>query len=120
MSGILTLLPGVVGTSSALAVRANNVTGSGRGVNLSGFVTTKQLPNTYVTGGTAPYTYAWARVSGSTGPAVSDATRANPTWSGFAAEGSPETAVWRLTVTDDASATATADITVHLKWTSLQ
>jgi len=119
MSGVLSLLPGVVGAGASLAVTANNVTRVETGFAGSGLVTTNQSPNTVVTGGIAPYTYAWARVSGSTVPAVSSATVATPSWSGVCASEVEEAAVWRVTVTDAAAAEATADITISLNWFNL-
>lgn len=67
------------------------------------------------TGGTAPYTYAWTRISG--GPrwnaaADSPATAAS-TFSGTGfISGLPATGVYRMTVTDALLATDTADVTV--------
>lgn len=119
MSGVLALLCGVVGGSSGLAVTANSVTRTQSGFSASGTVTTTQSANANATGGTPPYTWAWARVSGSSDIAVSSATSQDPSWSAAVLDGAPEIAVWRITVTDDNSNTATADITITLRWNNL-
>lgn len=65
-------------------------------------------------GGTPPYTYAWARQSGSTDIGGGGGTADETTFSA-SGDGSPTSsysAVWRITVTDDVAATATYDFTV--------
>lgn len=66
--------------------------------------------------GTAPYTYAWAYVSGDVTMTVTSASSASTT---FARTGmvlhNSYTTVWRATITDNTSATATADITVTIE-----
>jgi hypothetical protein len=103
---------------SALSVSANNVSGSASGFASSGFVSTGG-PNTTVTGGTSPFTFSWARISGSTVPQISSATAQNPGWSNANTPEGTNTATWRVTVTDANSNTATADITVTLTWINL-
>lgn len=116
MTGILVKAVGHGG--SGLAVTANNVTKSSSGLAASGLVTTTQLPNPNVTGGLAPFEYVWEYVSGSTEPLVSDDAVANPTWAAIVEDGTPEIAVWKVTVTDAAAATAEVNITVTLIWVS--
>ena len=118
MSGALTFSAGI-GDDGGLAVTANNVTKTSSGFAASGTVTSTQLPNANPVGGSSPYTYVWARISGSTAPAVSSATARNPSWSGTVTDGVVEAAVWRVTVTDALSATAEVDITVTLIWGNL-
>lgn len=85
-------------------------------ISKTGLTSTLTTASVTVTaaGGTGPYTYAWTKVSGDSISAVS-ASSATTT---FTATGlaSPEsrTAVYRCTVTDAASLTATVDITVTI------
>lgn len=66
-------------------------------------------------GGTSPYTYAWTRQSGSTAISADSASSATTTFTGTSlASGSTYDAVFRCTVTDDASATAYADVSVSI------
>jgi len=104
---------------SALSVTASNVSGFDSGFASSGFVVTSGSPNTTVTGGTSPFTFSWARVSGSTVPQISSATAQNPNWSNAITPDGGNEAIWRVTVTDANSNTATADITVTLTWVNL-
>lgn len=67
-----------------------------------------------VTGGEAPFAYAWSYVSGSSQIVLSDATSQTATFSSdwpSNINGS-RTAIYRVTVTDARGSTATADITV--------
>jgi hypothetical protein len=71
------------------------------------------------TGGTPGYTYAWAYVSGHTGFTISpNSTSAAVYWTHSAAN-QIVTAVWRCTVTDSASATATVNVTVSMDHSGL-
>ena len=66
-------------------------------------------------GGTSPYTYAWTRQSGSTDISADSASSATTTFTGTnLASGSTYDAVFRCTVTDDASATVSADVSVSI------
>lgn len=116
MSGALAVLTGA--SKKSLTVSANNVTGRASGYNPSGTVTSG-IPNTSPEGGTASYTYSWAKISGSDTPAISSATARNPTWSGTVTSTGPTTAGWRVTVTDAEGATAEKSIDVTLEWNSL-
>jgi hypothetical protein len=115
MSGILTALVGTV-SSSEFSVLANDVTRAQFGRSSSGLVTTTQLPNTTPIGGTSPFTYNWAYVSGSMIVEPTFTGIANPTWSAIVNELAPEIAVWRVTVTDATNATAVKEITITLIW----
>jgi hypothetical protein len=63
------------------------------------------------TGGTAPYTYAWAYVSGDTFT-IDASTAATTTFTRTVGSSTMYSAVYRCTVTDAAAATATIDVTV--------
>lgn len=72
------------------------------------------------TGGTAPYTYAWTWFSGGTGIAIDSPTFDDTTFSATNnLDGTILTGVARCTVTDDVSATATADVAVQLVFPSV-
>lgn len=60
------------------------------------------------TGGTAPYSYAWTQLSGTT-VTLSSASAQSPT---FTAPGTGGTLTFRLTVTDAASQTSTDDVSI--------
>lgn len=115
MSGVLALFVGS-GAGGNLSVTANDVERTLAGFAGSGTVSTNIGPSTYVTGGQSPYTYNWNRVSGSTVPAVSNSTTANPSWSGIVLDSVVESAVWRVTVIDSLGKTASVDINVLLSW----
>jgi hypothetical protein len=107
MAGAATVLP--------LAVVASNVSRTRQGATPDGVVTTVALPNTTITGGVGPYTQLWTRQSGDS-PTISDDELLNPTWSATVNSGDPNVSVWRVTVTDAMSSTASFDITVTLTW----
>lgn len=66
-----------------------------------------------VTGGTGPYTYSWARLSGSAAIYADSSTSASTTFSASICFGT-RSGVWRCTVTDSLSATATVDVSITL------
>ena len=110
-------------TFSTLSASANvgSVTGSGStgvpGANIS--VTTGSVTVT-PSGGSAPYTYAWTNVSGTTAT-VNSATSATTTFTRNAAGsngGTNYTGVYRCTVTDSAARTASVDVTVSTTHTN--
>lgn len=71
-------------------------------------------------GGTSPYTYSWARNSGSTLISADSASAATTTFTGTTlASGSTYTAVFRCTVTDNVAATTTVDVTVSITRTAM-
>jgi hypothetical protein len=108
------------GTSNIppLSVTADDVSGFDSGPSVSGSVTTSDSTNTTPAGGVSPYTYAWTNISTSSGntPTVSSSTAQNPSWTASVSDGIDSVSVWRVTVTDDVSTTAQADITVTLTW----
>ena len=80
----------------------------------TGSVTTDAATAT-PTGGTGPYTYAWAYVSGDAGLSANSSTSATTTWTGsITALGQDKTAVWRCTVTDSLAATASSTVGVSI------
>jgi hypothetical protein len=65
--------------------------------------------------GTAPYTYAWTRTSGSTKLSAASATSATTAFNAVdLVVNEPQAAIFRCTVTDNASATATWDVYVSV------
>lgn len=82
----------------------------------AGLVTSNSVTITPV-GGVAPYSYAWAYVSGSASPAVSSATAQTVTWSASSSPVATVNAVWRCTVSDSGGSTpVTVDVNVELTW----
>jgi len=77
-------------------------------------------PDTVATpsGGTPGYTYSWTRISGSTAITAGSPTSASTSFSGTVPIGGSISAVFRVTVTDSAGATATADVTVSFSYDS--
>lgn len=66
------------------------------------------------TGGTGPYTYAWARISGSSAVNVSNPTGSVVSFSANVSKNDSRSATYRCTVTDSLSATTTVDVGVSL------
>jgi hypothetical protein len=97
---------------SAFSVTADDVGNSG--VTIAPDTAFSTSPNTTPVGGTAPYTYSWAYVSGDASITLNSAGIQNPTWERFFAVGDSVAAVWRVTATDANSNTATDDINVTL------
>jgi hypothetical protein len=99
-------------TGSTLAVTASpsTVTATGGTTTITSSASTASA-----SGGAGGYTYTWARISGSTGiSAVSPNSQATTfTAIGLAAD-EARSAVFRCTVTDAASATATVDVSVTI------
>lgn len=93
-----------------LSVSANNVFGAGFQNSQSGSSTAAP------TGGLAPFTYAWTRVSGET-LITSGANSAKANFaSGILDPYQTRQAVYRVTVTDSLGQTASADITVLFQY----
>lgn len=68
-------------------------------------------------GGIGPYTYSWARTSGS--GSITSSTSATTTFSDVLAPDSSSSGVFRCTVTDSHGSTATADVTAYFDRYSL-
>lgn len=118
MSGILVALGAAAQGGGGLTVTANNVTGTAEGFSGVGLVTAAQLPNTLVTGGVPPYTYAWTKDSGSGIATPSSASAANPQFSAVTDE-TGDVSDWELVVTDSALNSTSVIITISLYWTNL-
>lgn len=104
---------------SAMSVTTNTTAeGFGADFAFSGPVNSGAA-GTSVTGGTAPYTYSWTRITGSTVPQISSSTAQNPYWFNDNTPDGFHSATWRVTVTDANGVTATSDINVTLQWNSL-
>lgn len=69
-------------------------------------------------GGTGPYTYSWAKVSGDSAVSANSPTAATTDFSAIVPRDGERSAIWRVTVTDSLSATASADVSVTLTYTS--
>lgn len=106
---------GIAGKAAAVAAgfRASaSPTSVGKTTTSAGGTT----PTTTVTpvNGTAPYTYAWTRVSGDASTSANSATSAATTFSRSSMSvGVSYNSTWRCTVTDNVAATATCDVSVH-------
>jgi hypothetical protein len=79
-------------------------------------VTAKITPA--LSGGLAPYTYLWERLSG-TGIAISSTTIAAPTFSAGLADGDSATSVYRCTVTDSIGTSVADTATVYFEYNTL-
>lgn len=66
------------------------------------------------TGGTAPYSYAWTYVSGDS-YTINSPTSSSTTFRTILIANEPKIGVYRLTVTDAAAATVSADVTVEME-----
>jgi hypothetical protein len=107
----------MVSGGMAVSLSDTNVTGSGESTGGSIHVTSETVTAT-VSGGLAPYTYAWSRVIGDevTITAPTSATTA------FTETQHPDlilTGTYRCTVTDATTKTAQADCTVTLTFTDI-
>lgn len=85
------------------SVVAGSVTGAG--------TATSNAATATPTGGSAPYSYSWARIGGASGAANSP-TSATTTFSKTLGNGDETSELFRCTVTDSFGTTATADIIV--------
>ena len=70
------------------------------------------------TGGTAPYTYAWTRVSGDSAILCTQPALAATQFQANMAKNSDRIATWRCTVTDDAAAVRTVDVQVLITYSN--
>lgn len=69
-------------------------------------------------GGTGPYTYAWTYVSGSSAISADSPTGASTTFTANVSKNGSKSAVWKVTVTDSLSATASANVSIDLYYTT--
>lgn len=117
MSGIQMAL--MQGAQTALGVGASDVSGFEFGSSSSGSVTSIGTPGTSVAYGTGPYTYSWTLESSISGavPTISpSSSNPNPDWTATVVDGTDSVSIWRITVTDSLSATASTTIKVTLTW----
>jgi hypothetical protein len=106
-------LPGGGGGSFSATASPGSAVGSVTDSFLITVVTSNAVAVTPA-GGTAPYTYAWTKVSGDSAPVPSSYTNSNVTFSASVGRDQERTATWRCTVTDSLSATTTVDVGVTL------
>lgn len=86
----------------------------------SGASITSASTTVTATGGTTPYTYSWARTSGSNLISADSAAAATTTFTGTTlASGTTYEALFTCTVTDNVAATATTTVTVSLTRTGM-
>lgn len=114
-----------IAVAAGLSVSLNSGFASGSFINspASNSPPTRAVATTPATvatpsGGTAPYTYAWTRISGSTAISADSPSSASTTFSGSVGVNAVISAVFRVTVTDASAATATADVNVDLQYDS--
>lgn len=99
-------------TTSPLAASVDDSTPYGDGEQGTGTIWSNAATVT-ASGGTAPYTYAWSKVSGDT-LTVESSTAASTRFGHSSATVGTWTGVYRCTVTDAASNTATVDVTATI------
>ncbi len=111
LPGSVNNLSTVLGASAAPSVIQKTDTGAS--------ITTASTTVT-ATGGTAPYTYSWTRISGSSSISANSASSATTTFTGSSlASGTTYDAVFRCTVTDNVAATKTVDVSVSITRASM-
>lgn len=101
--------------STSPALSASNAPDPATGGTLGTGTAISETVTCTPSGGTGPYTYAWTRISYTSGTAPtsnSAATAATAFTQTGLGPGDTESAVFRCTVTDSLAATATADVTV--------
>lgn len=99
-----------ISTTLALTATPSSVSKTDTGASITTASTTVTA-----TGGTSPYTYSWARTSGSSLIAADSASAATTTFTGTTlVSGSTYDAVFTCTVTDNVSATATTTVSVSI------
>lgn len=97
-------------SSLSASVSASSVSKTGTAASL----TTASVTVTPI-GGSTPYTYSWARTSGSSSIAADSASAATTTFTGTSlASGTTYNAVFTCTVTDNAAATKTVTVNVEI------
>lgn len=114
-AGAITLPTGFYGKSGTPAFSASN-NGPANAAGAGPSQTTNSVTVT-PSGGTAPYSYAWAKDSGDTISANSP-TAATTSFTGSTADGETASAVFTCTVTDNVGAKAYTSVVVTLTDTS--
>lgn len=112
----LTLPGGSTPSTPTATANRTLVSESVQGVGLAKTITTPPV-TVSVVGGTAPYTYAWTRVSGNAAISADSDTSSSTTFSGVVPRDNTYTAKFRCTVTDALSATDYIEVIVSLTYT---
>jgi hypothetical protein len=101
----------------SVALNTTVVTGSNSGAASSGSVTSSTVTGT-VSGGVAPYTYAWQYVSGDATVAANTPTAANTSFTNASVpDALPKIAEYQLQVTDNNGAVVVSELVeVQLYW----
>jgi hypothetical protein len=95
----------------------NTASGSGSGAASSGLVTTTGTTTATPSGGTAPYTYAWTRVSGDITISINSPSAATTSFTASVADGVPKEAAFKCTITDaNGTIVETNEVSVYLEW----
>lgn len=103
------------GGGSGLSATVSPGSVSGLVVDDATFVTvTSNSATVTATGGAGPYTYAWARVTGSSAVSATSPAAATTTFSATVPLWGMRLATMRCTITDSLSATVTVDVVVEL------
>ena len=99
----------------SLSLDATYISEVDSGAAASGTTTSAAVTGTPV-GGTAPFSYAWTRISGDAQITAGSPAAAATTFSAACFDGIMYSAIFRLTVTDANGATASRDVQVDLTW----
>lgn len=97
------------GGGLVVSISPNFAYAAGTGLSTTGAVTAS------VSGGTAPYTYSWTKVSGTT-MTVTGPTSASTQWRYDPAVNEQATAVYKCTVTDHVGVTGFDTVGVEVDW----
>lgn len=116
-SGVIATVGVVPAGSTSLSVSANTVHGFDSGNAFSGTVTSDPASVT-ASGGSTPYSYSWSHISTSSGltPTISNSAISNPTFTSTVFSSESAVSTWEVTVTDNASNTASTYVSVSLTW----
>jgi hypothetical protein len=98
------------GGTGTLTVDVSPISAIGSGFSNSTVTVTTNLVTATASGGTAPYTYAWTRVSGATGFTATSPSQAASRFAIDLAMNDNADATFRVTATDARGRTGTADV----------
>ena len=106
-------------TAVSVALNPTSISKFGTGTNASGPSGSTNPVTATGSGGNAPITYSWARISGDTSTNISATTGASVTFSrASCSDGVNYISTWRCTATDGTTS-AHADVTVTLGYSKL-